>query len=205
MRTISRCVAALLLPVSHAAWAHHFMDGQLSQTFAQGLLSGLGHPLIGADHAAFVVAAGFLLGSVPQGLWGVVALVLGTLVGAALHLAGIGLPLGEVLVALSVILTGVLVLAGRRMAITWLAGGLALAGFLHGHAYAESIFGAEPTPLAAYLIGFTVIQLGVATAALFAHRYLTLNAGARARAVGSALGAAVGVIGLIFLAGNVAA
>lgn len=205
MRTISRCVAALLLPVSHAAWAHHFMDGQLPQTFTQGLLSGLGHPLIGADHAAFVVAAGFLLGSVPQGLWGVVALVLGTLGGAALHLAGIGLPLGEILVALSVILTGVLVLAGRRMAITWLAGGLALAGFLHGHAYAESIFGAEPTPLAAYLIGFTVIQLGVATAALFAHRYLTLNAGARARAVGSALGAAVGVIGLIFLAGNVAA
>lgn len=205
MRTISRFAAALLLSVCTAAWAHHFMGEQLPQTFAQGLLSGLGHPLIGADHAAFVVAAGFLLGSVPQGLWGVVALVLGTLIGAGLHLAGIGLPLGEVLVALSVILAGVLLLAGRRMAITWLAGGLALAGILHGHAYAESIFGAEPTPLAAYLIGFTLIQLGVATAALFAHRYLISNAGARARAVGSALGAAVGAIGLVYLTGNVVA
>jgi urease accessory protein len=205
MKTISRFVAVLLLSLCHTAWAHHFMDGQLPRTFAQGLLSGLGHPLIGADHAAFVVGAGFLLGSMPQGLRGVVALVVGSLVGAALHLAGIGLPLGEALVALSVILTGGLVLAARRMPISWLAGGLALAGLLHGHAYAESIFGAEPAPLFAYLVGFTLTQLCVATAALYAHRHVMATAGARARTVGSALGAAVGVIGLVFLAGNLAA
>ena len=52
-------VAATALAVfPRMAWAHHFMDGGLPQTFAQGLLSGLGHPVIGLDHAAFIVAAG---------------------------------------------------------------------------------------------------------------------------------------------------
>ena len=51
--------ALALLP--RIAWAHHFMGGGLPQTFTQGLLSGLGHPVIGLDHAAFIVAAGFFL------------------------------------------------------------------------------------------------------------------------------------------------
>src|SRR5213592_3053559 len=74
------------------AWAHHFMGGGLPETFAQGLLSGLGHPVIGLDHAAFIAAAGFFLASVEGGMWGVLALIVGTLLGAALHLAGFGLP-----------------------------------------------------------------------------------------------------------------
>ena len=38
----------------------------------------------------------------------------------------------------------------------------AVAGVLHGYAYGESIFGAESTPLVAYLVGFTAGQLVVA-------------------------------------------
>jgi len=86
-----------------------------------------------------------------------------------------------------------------------MAGGLALAGLLHGHAYAESIFGAEPAPLLAYLAGFCLVQLGIATAALLAHRHLIAASASRAGPVSSALGAAVGAIGVLFLAGNLAA
>jgi urease accessory protein len=196
-------VAATLMLLPGLAWAHHFMGAQLPQTFTQGLLSGLGHPVIGADHAAFIVAAGFLLAPIERGMWGVLALVSGSLLGAALHLAGFSLPAGEAAVALSVILAGGLVVSGHRIAASWMAGGLTLAGLLHGHAYAESIFGAEPTPLAAYLLGFSLVQLGIATGALLTHRRLMATGGSRAMPMSSALGAVVVAIGVLFLAGNV--
>jgi urease accessory protein len=199
---VCAAAAAALMLLPRLAWAHHFMDDQLPRTLAQGLLSGLGHPLIGVDHAAFIVAAGFLLAPIRGGLWGVLALILGSLLGAALHLAGLGLPAGETAVALSVILAGGLVMSARRIALTWMAAGLALAGLLHGHAYAESIFGAEPAPLIAYLAGFSLIQFGVATAALLTHRRLLATGGSRVRRLSGALGAVVGAIGVLFLAGN---
>ena len=181
------------------------MGGGLPETFAQGFLSGMGHPVIGLDHAAFIVAAGFFLALVEAGIWGVLALVVGTLLGAALHLSGFGLPGAEVGVALSVILIGGAVMARRRVGLTWLAGGLALAGLLHGYAYAESIFGAEAAPLAAYLIGFSLVQLGIATTALLAHRRLIAAREAWARLASSGVGAAAGAIGAVFLVINIAA
>ena len=155
--------------------------------------------LFRSDHATFIVAAGFFLGLVDGGMWGVLALIGGSLAGAALHLAGIDMPGGEAGVALSVILIGALVATRSRIALPWLAGGLALAGMLHGHAYAESIFGAEPAPLGAYLIGFSLIQLGVATAAFVLHRRLIAAREAWARRIAPVLGAAVGAIGVVFL------
>jgi len=200
--TVAVAVALAALP--GFAWAHHFMDGGLPATFVEGLLSGIGHPLIGLDHAAFILAAGFLLALVKGGLWGVLALIAGALGGAALHLAGVGLPGGEAGVALSVILIGGLVIARRRIRLSWLAGGLALAGVLHGHAYAETIFGAEPAPLGAYLIGFSFSQLCVAGAAFFAHRQLIAHREVWARRTSMALGVAAGAVGFVFLALNAA-
>ncbi|PKO63289.1 MAG: urease accessory protein UreJ, partial [Betaproteobacteria bacterium HGW-Betaproteobacteria-17] len=43
----------LLLVASTSALAHHPMGGMTPQTLSQGLLSGLGHPVIGLDHLAF--------------------------------------------------------------------------------------------------------------------------------------------------------
>jgi len=195
------CTSALtvLLLAPGAAAAHHFMDNALPQTWMQGLLSGLGHPLIGIDHAAFIVAAGFLLALVARGLWGIAALIGGSLAGAALHLAGIALPYGETGVALSVLLIGGVIIARHRLRLAWLIGGLALAGVLHGHAYAEAIFGAEAAPLAAYLTGFSLVQLGVAAAALLLHRKILANRAAWAAPLATGLGALTGGIGAAFL------
>jgi len=178
------------------------MDGALPQTLAQGFLSGLAHPLIGLDHAAFIIAAGVLLAALRGGLWGLVALVVGTLGGAALHLAGLDIPYGEIGVALSVVLAGALVAAGRRIPLAALAAGLACAGLLHGHAYAESIFGAEATPLGAYLVGFSLIQLAVGTTAFLAQRRFA--AATWRRPLARALGAVVGATGAVFLLLNLA-
>ena len=197
-------VAATALAVlPRTAWAHHFMGGGLPETLAQGLLSGLGHPVIGLDHAAFILAAGFFLALVEGGMWGIPALIVGTLIGAALHLAGFALPGAEFGLALSVILIGGLVMVRRGVKLSLLAGGLALTGILHGYAYAESIFGAEAAPLGAYLIGFSLIQLGIATAVLLIHRRLIATREAWARRISSALGASTGVIGVVFLMSNI--
>ena len=204
VKPFALALGTALAALPSLAWAHHFMGGGLPETFAQGFLSGLGHPVIGLDHAAFIIAAGFCLALVERGMWGVLALIVGSLYGAALHLAGIGLPGGEASVALSVIVIGGLVMSRRRIELSWLAGGLALAGTLHGYAYAESIFGAEPAPLGAYLIGFSLVQLGVAAAALLVHRRLIATHERWARPISSALGAAVGAIGVVFLIGNIA-
>ena len=201
-RSFPLCIAVALAALPGLARAHHFMGGGLPGTFAEGFLSGLGHPVIGLDHAAFIVAAGFFLALVQGGMWGVFALVAGSLVGAALHLAGVGLPGGEAGIALSVILIGGLVFARRTIGLSPLAGGLALAGALHGYAYAETIFGAEPAPLAAYLLGFSLVQLGIAAATFLSHRRLIAKRRTWARPASSMLGAAVAAIGVVFLAGN---
>ena len=190
----------MLLP--SVVWAHHFMEDQLPQTFAQGFLSGLAHPVIGVDHLAFIIATGFLLALVKHGVWGVIAFTLGSLLGAALHLTKFGLAGGEVMVALSVILIGGVIMSGHRVTLAWLAVGLILAGIFHGYAYAESIFGAEPMPLSGYLIGFCSVQLGLGVAALLLHRRLMAISANSSRSISSAMGAVVGAIGVAFLASN---
>ncbi len=195
--------AAVLAALPTAAWAHHVMDYGLPQTFTEGLLSGLGHPLIGVDHAAFIVASGFFLALVEGGIVGVLVLIGGALVGAAMHLMGIDVPAGEVGVALSVIIIGALVMARRKIELTWAAAGLAIAGVLHGHAYAESIFGAEPAPLGAYLVGFSLIQLAVAATAFWVHRRIIAARESWAKPVSVGLGGVVGAVGIAFLVMNV--
>lgn len=197
---LTRFLAAPALAVLPSnAIAHHFMDAALPQTFAQGLLSGLGHPLIGPDHAAFIVAAGFLLALVRRGMWGVAAMIAGSLAGATLHLRGIDLALGEIGVALSVILVGAVLMTSRRIGLAVLSVGLAVAGILHGHAYAETIIGAEAAPLGAYLLGFSLTQLGVAATAFLAHRRLVAVRGTWERPVSAGLGIVTGATGLVFL------
>ncbi len=196
-----RLLLGALACLPSLALAHHFMDNDLPRTFGQGFLSGLGHPIIGIDHAAFIIAAGFLLALIPHGAFAVAALIAGSLAGAAVHLAGVALPGGEAGVALSVILVGALLMYRRPLALGWAAGGLFIAGLLHGHAYAESIFGAEPTPLGAYLAGFSLIQLGMAGAAFVLHRRLIAVHGTMAAPVSSVLGGVTGAVGTFFLLG----
>jgi len=50
--------AVALLVTTAPALAHHPLAGQPMETFSQGLLSGIGHPLLGFDHLFFVIAVG---------------------------------------------------------------------------------------------------------------------------------------------------
>jgi hydrogenase/urease accessory protein HupE len=95
-----------LLPLPAAA--HHPMDGAMPQTLWQGFASGIGHPVIGLDHLAFLLAAGVLAATLPRGeaFRAMAGFLAASMAGVALHLAGIGLGATEALVAASVLMVG---------------------------------------------------------------------------------------------------
>jgi urease accessory protein len=167
-RTLAAGLA--LLAGSGSAFAHHPMGGETPSTLWQGLLSGLGHPIIGVDHLAFIVAIGLLCAFVRMRSPGLpLALVAATVLGAALQWGGFTLPYLEVVVAASVVAAGLLLFrAPTRLKTAGLAG--ALAAVCHGLAYGEAIIGAEPAPLGAYLVGFSLIQMLIAGFAFVAGR-----------------------------------
>jgi urease accessory protein len=150
----------LMLIASSPVFAHHAMGGVTPQTFSQGLLSGLAHPVIGLDHFAFLVVA-MLLASLLQGASRFLvplAFIGATVAGTVLHLGQANIPMSETLVALTVVIGGVLALTRHHPGAFALSAIFAVSGILHGYAYGEAIVGAETTPLLAYLAGFAAIQ-----------------------------------------------
>jgi urease accessory protein len=149
------------IPLAHA---HHVMDYALPATALQGLLSGLGHPVLGIDHLLFVVGAGVLAAHFERGFVLPFIFVVASAFAALVRYLGADLAFGELPIAGSLVILGAMMLAAQTpregvVAILFLA-----AGTLHGHALAESIVGAERTPLIAYLAGLTVTQCAVALA-----------------------------------------
>ncbi len=147
------------------AFAHHLMGGRTPATFGEGILSGLGHPVIGLDHLAAVVAVGCLAAAHRAVTALCIAFVVAMMSGVVLHLYGATFPAAEILVALSVIVLGTLMLRDRDMPTGSALVLFAMVGVIHGYALGELIYGAEPTPLYAYLLGLAVIQSAVALAA----------------------------------------
>jgi urease accessory protein len=174
---VGALAALLLLPLP--SLAHHAMGGELPTTVTEGFVSGLAHPVIGLDHLAFVVAVGLLAAVSAWGLAIPIAFVLAAMVGSGLHLAGITLPVAELVVTGSVLGFGVLLVLRERPQ-SWVMTGLAaLAGLFHGYAYGEAIFGAQTMPLGAYLAGFTTVQMSIAIAAFLIGQRLTQGSNPR--------------------------
>ncbi|MCA8929726.1 MAG: HupE/UreJ family protein [Alphaproteobacteria bacterium] len=155
-------IALAVATLPSAALAHHLMDGATPGSIWQGFSSGVGHPVIGLDHLAFVAAMALLALRTAAPRLMPLAFVAMTVAGTGLHLAGISLPGSEAVIALSVVAVGVLAIAGMRLPVPAAALLFGVAGLFHGYAYGESIVGAEPSPLIAYLIGFAAMQTAIA-------------------------------------------
>jgi urease accessory protein len=164
----------------------------------EGLLSGLGHPVIGIDHLAFIVAMGIAVGVAGLHLALPALFIVVSAIGVALHVQGIALPATEVVVALSVLIAGAVLASGRAIGTAGWAVLFAVAGLFHGYAFGESIYGAEATPLAAYLIGLVVVQAAIATGVAF-----FASGGGAGAIVPRLAGATIAGIGLAILAGQI--
>jgi urease accessory protein len=196
--------AAMLSPGE--ALAHHVMGGKLPVTFMQGLLSGLGHPIIGLDHFAAIVGVGILAALLGRGVGPVLAFSAAMILGVVLHLASANIPAAELLVGLSTVLIGGAVALRRSLGMLPAAVLFAAAGVVHGYALGESIVGAEASPLGAYLAGLLAVQTVIAVAAYAAtiggrprapafHRAGIVAAGAVIAFIGAVTAAAAGFPG----------
>lgn len=166
-------IATLAAAAAAPAAAHHMIGGALPATFAEGLLSGLGHPIIGHDHLLAILAVGALASLFTRGVLLPVAFVAAALVGVGLHVGLVDLPAAELLIAVSLVVLGALLLAPpAAVPAPALVALFALAGIVHGYAFGESIVGAEPAPLVAYLLGLGMVQTGIALLAWAGARLL---------------------------------
>jgi urease accessory protein len=162
----------LALLAAGPALAHHPMGGVTPATFMQGLLSGLAHPVIGLDHLAAVIAVGCLAAVHRAGVGLVAGFVLAMMVGAAMHVRGVNVPAGELVLAACVIALGVAIQLRATLGTAVLAALFAIAGLLSGYALGEAITGAEPTPLYAYFTGLAIVHIAIGLAAMaLARRY----------------------------------
>ncbi|MGJ3264756.1 MAG: HupE/UreJ family protein [Salinarimonas sp.] len=191
-------VSAGLLAAAPAL-AHHPMGGATPSTFMEGLLSGFGHPVIGFDHLAALLAVGLIAARFGRAFSLPAAWLLAMVAGVGLHLAAVDLPLGEVLVALSVVGLGVVAALRPTLPLAAAASLFALAGLIHGHALAEMIIGAETTPLAAYLAGLVVVQGAIMAGVSLVAQRLWAGVTRAAPAQLRMAGVAVAVVGSGFL------
>jgi urease accessory protein len=192
------CRAAVLLAAgaSSLAHAHHVMDYAMPATALEGLLSGLGHPVIGIDHLLFIVGAGVLAARLERGYLFPLVFVVASVAVAGMRYLGVDVGLDELWIAGSLVVLGAIMLAAREPAGGVVAALFLVTGALHGYALAEAIVGAERTPLAAYLVGLALIQCAIALAAWKAAIWIAAR---HPRVpVQRLVGAAVGVAGLAF-------
>jgi urease accessory protein len=196
--TVSGFALASFVLSIQPALAHHPMGGRAPSNFAEGFLSGLAHPIIGIDHLAFVIAIGLLAAVTTQGILLVPAFLLTAACGTGIHLLSLDLPAPEILISLSVIALGALLIWNQKLPLSALLGLAAFAGLFHGYAYGEAIIGAEATPIVAYLIGFTAIQLIIALLAKTAGERATRMAPS-ATSWSRLSGGAICLVGAVFL------
>lgn len=165
-RRAAFCGAALAMTLGGAlpAAAHHPLGGQAMRGFSDGLLSGLGHPVLGFDHLFFVLAVGIAARLGPAPLLAPLAYLAAMASGVALVAIGGGLPFVEPMVLGSLMMAGGLLAAGRRLPLLLAAG----FGLFHGAAFGEAMAGVEAardSVLAGYLLGLLSVQWALAVLA----------------------------------------
>ena len=194
--------SVISLVMVQPALAHHPFGGSTPDSLLTGFLSGLGHPIVGLDHFAFVVAVGLLAVLKHKlGFLIPIAFTGATAIGAIVHLQSIDLPIAEIIIALSVIGAGV-ALAVEKFNLSSLIVLSGIAGIFHGFAYGEAIFGAEMTPLSAYLFGFIVIQLSVSAIAFYLGRLTVTSINKNSSLALRFAGCVIAGIGISFLSNS---
>ena len=152
-----------------AALAHHPLGGLPMTTFAEGALSGVGHPLLGFDHLAFVLAMGVAAAFAPRPLLTPLAYVAAMVLGTLAVSLGAPLPLAEIGIVASLLVVGGLVASGRALTSPLALALFAGFGLFHGAGFAGSILGQEGgvggAVMLGYLMGLAVTQYAVAVAA----------------------------------------
>lgn len=181
------------------ALAHHPLEGKLPSTLAEGLLSGLAHPIIGLDHLLFIISIALIAA------WSAVRLsnlllsfTIAVLAGITLISQELTLPSVETFIAVSVLLAGLYIIAkpdSQLMANLFSAG----AGLFHGLAYGEAIYGAPVISMAAYVIAIGLIQCVIAGAVFWGSLKLSGNSQNFSKYVTHTSGGVIAILGTLMV------
>ncbi len=166
-------LAAVVFTISAVpAFAHHPLGGMPMETLTDGLLSGVGHPLLGFDHLFFVIAVGIAALYTGHTKLATAAYIGAMMLGCLLMSFGIGLPVKEFVIGISLLAVGGILLSGRATGFASAVGLFAVFGLFHGSAFGDTIAaqeaGAGVAVLAGYLVGLGLLQYGLALLAGFA-------------------------------------
>lgn len=165
MTNITRLTYAVLAGLAvvigpATANAHHPLGGMPMETFGDGLLSGIGHPLLGFDHLFFVVLVGIVAFLAGRRFLASGAYIVAMLAGCAMMAMGVGLPAKEIVIGLSLLVLGGWVLSGRGPGLVAAFALFTVFGLFHGSAFGDSIAEQETAAGASVLVGY-LIGLGV--------------------------------------------
>ena len=202
MTRIFATATLFLLTSLSSAFAHHPLGGDTPTTLMHGLLSGIGHPVIGFDHLAFVIAVGLLAAFQRNRVLMPAGFVIATMIGTMVTLSAATLPMAEIVITLSVLAAGVMVMRGKLADLVPTTVIVAVAGLFHGWAYGAAVIGAETTPIIGYLAGMAMVQMVIALGVGAGARAIWQAAGASAIQARLA-GAVVAGVGLTYLVENV--
>lgn len=162
-------LTASLMMIPLAAHAHHPLAGQPMESFSQGVLSGIGHPILGFDHLFFVLLLGVVALQSTARVASIFGYLIAMLIGSMMMAFGLALPLIEPMIIASLICLGAVALSAKYLSRAKVVGFFALAGLFHGAAFGESIAAQEAgfstAILMGYLLGLMVVQFAIAFAA----------------------------------------
>ena len=163
----SAAVIALFTPT--LAFAHHSLGGMPMVTFADGLLSGVGHPLLGFDHLFFVALVGIAAIYTKQRFTSPMVYIVAMLFGCYAMSTGIGLPAKEVIIGLFLLTLGAVVLSDKALSLLPAIAIFAGFGLFHGSAFGDALASQEAgiggQVLIGYLVGLSAIQYAIALGA----------------------------------------
>lgn len=202
MKKLVAPLAALATLAATPALAHHPLGGMPMETFAHGLLSGVGHPILGFDHLFFVLAVGIAAAVAGRAFTAPLAYIGAMLGGVAVSALGAQIGIAEAMIAASLLVVGGLLATGRAVSPVLAMVLFAGLGLFHGYAFGGALAAQESvsgTVLAGYLIGLGVTQYMIAIGAGLVARLAWNAAGHSSVSARIAGGVVAGVGALVAL------
>ena len=99
----------------HIALAHHPLAGAPMTTLQEGLLSGIGHPILGLDHLFFILLVGVIAFNTKHRWMAPLGYVLSMLAGCVVAYSFGVFQFAELVIMLSLLGTGMVLLRGTRL------------------------------------------------------------------------------------------
>ncbi len=160
--------ACALIVLPGVAFANHPPDLAPEEMFTYGILSGIVYSVFGFEHLFFVLAAGLAAALAGRPYSAPAAYVVAMLGGTVLASTGMGLPIVETMIALSLLCLGGLLVWGRKARLGTTLGLFVGFGLFHGSDFGESPAAQEAGDslevLIGLLLGLAIVQYLVSAA-----------------------------------------